>query len=86
MAPAGRIDAILIDAGTEAEPIPFIQPEFNIPALVLLTPAARGKLDALKAMGFAGYLVKPVREVSLLTRLAICMESPWQARQRTCRA
>jgi CheY-like chemotaxis protein len=75
MAPAGRIDAILIDAGTEAEPIPFIQPEFNIPALVLLTPAARGKLDALKAMGFAGYLVKPVREVSLLTRLAICMES-----------
>jgi PAS domain S-box-containing protein len=74
LAPGGRIDAILIDAGTEAEPIPFIQPEFNIPALVLLTPAARGKLDALKAMGFAGYLVKPVREVSLLTRLAICMQ------------
>jgi PAS domain S-box-containing protein len=74
LAPGGRIDAILIDAGTEAEPTPFIQPEFNIPALVLLTPAARGKLDALKAMGFAGYLVKPVREVSLLTRLAICMQ------------
>jgi PAS domain S-box-containing protein len=73
MAPSGRIDAILIDAGTEAEPVPFIQPEFDIPALVLLTPAARGKLDALKAMGFSGYLVKPVREVSLLTRLAICM-------------
>ncbi len=75
MVPSGRIDAILIDAGTEAEPIPFIQPEFDIPALVLLTPAARGKLDVLKAMGFAGYLVKPVREVSLLTRLAICMEA-----------
>ena len=74
MAPSGRIDAILIDAGTEAEPIPFIQPEFDIPALVLLTPAARGKLDMLKAMGFAGYLVKPVREISLLTRLAICMD------------
>jgi PAS domain S-box-containing protein len=73
MAPSGRIDAILIDAGTEAEPVPFIQPEFNIPALVLLTPAARGKLDALKAMGFDGYLVKPVREVSLLERLKICM-------------
>jgi PAS domain S-box-containing protein len=74
LASGGRIDAILIDAGTEAEPTPFIQPEFNIPALVLLTPAARGKLDALKAMGFAGYLVKPVREVSLLARLAICMQ------------
>ena len=73
MAPSGRIDAILIDAGTEAEPVPFIKPEFDIPALVLLTPAARGKLDALKAMGFDGYLVKPVREVSLLDRLQICM-------------
>ena len=75
MAPGGRIDAILIDAGTENEPVPFIQPEFDIPALVLLTPAARGKLDGLKAMGFAGYLVKPVREISLLTRLTICMEN-----------
>jgi signal transduction histidine kinase/CheY-like chemotaxis protein len=76
MAPYGPIDAILIDAGTEPDPIPFIQPEFDIPALVLLTPAARGKLDALKAMGFDGYLVKPVREVSLRTRLRICIEGP----------
>ena len=76
MAPSGKIDAILIDAGTEAEPVPFIQPEFNIPALVLLTPAARGKLGALKAMGFQGYLVKPVREVSLLARLGICIAEP----------
>jgi CheY-like chemotaxis protein len=73
MAPSGRIDAILIDAGTDAEPVPFIQPEFSIPALVLLTPAARGKLEALKALGFDGYLVKPVREISLLDRLKICM-------------
>ena len=74
LVPSGPIDAILIDAGTEAEPVPFIQPEFDIPALVLLTPAARGKLSALKAMGFDGYLVKPVREISLLTRLSIVME------------
>ena len=76
MAPSGPIDAILIDAGTEADPVPFIQPEFDIPALVLLTPAARGKLDALKAMGFDGYLVKPVREVSLRARLTICIAEP----------
>jgi PAS domain S-box-containing protein len=74
LVPNGRIDAILIDAGTEAEPVPFIQPEFDIPALVLLTPAARGKLEALKAMGFEGYLVKPVREISLRTRLQIVMQ------------
>jgi PAS domain S-box-containing protein len=74
LAPSGRIDAILIDAGTETEPTPFIKPEFDIPALVLLTPAARGKLDVVKAMGFAGYLVKPVREVSLLAGLGVCLQ------------
>ncbi len=74
MATNGKIDAILIDAGTETEPVPFITPEFDIPALVLLTPAARGKLNSLRTQGFAGYLVKPVREISLLTRLQICME------------
>ena len=71
IAPGDRIDAILIDAGTGADPVPVIQPEFDVPTLVLLTPAARGKLDAMTAMGFDGYLVKPVREVSLLDRLKI---------------
>jgi PAS domain S-box-containing protein len=37
--------------------------------LVLMTPAARGELDALKRAGFTGYLVKPVRAVSLAARL-----------------
>jgi CheY-like chemotaxis protein len=73
MAPTGKIDVILIDAGTEGEPVPFIQPKFDIPSLVLVTPAARGKLETLRAMGFDDYLVKPVREVSLLERLQICM-------------
>ena len=75
LVPGGHFDAILVDAGTEAEPMPFIPPEIDIPALVLLTPAARGKLDILKSMGFAGYLVKPVREVSLLAGLAGCMRA-----------
>jgi PAS domain S-box-containing protein len=69
LSPGGDIDAVLIDAGTEAEPVPCIKPEFGIPALVLLTPAARGKWDKLKTMGFAGYLIKPVREISLTTSL-----------------
>jgi len=37
--------------------------------LVLMTPSARGELDALKQAGFTGYLVKPVRAVSLAARL-----------------
>jgi len=38
--------------------------------LVLVTPATRDKLAALKAAGFTGYLVKPVRAASLAARFA----------------
>jgi PAS domain S-box-containing protein len=38
--------------------------------IVLITPAERPRLAALKAAGFTGYLVKPVRAASLLARLA----------------
>jgi PAS domain S-box-containing protein len=37
--------------------------------IVLVTPAARHDLPALKAAGFTGYLVKPVRSASLAARL-----------------
>ena len=37
---------------------------------VLVTPAARAELPALKDAGYSGYLVKPVRAVSLAARLA----------------
>ena len=52
MAPSGPIDAILIDAGTEADPVPFIQPEFDIPALVTCSRRRRvRRLDALQRDG-----------------------------------
>jgi PAS domain S-box-containing protein len=38
--------------------------------IVLITPAERHELPALKAAGFTGYLVKPVRAASLAARLA----------------
>ncbi len=38
--------------------------------IVLITPAARPELAALKDAGFTGYLVKPVRPVSLAARMA----------------
>ena len=62
-------DIMLVDAGTEAKPAPPTAPLPQIPALVLLTPAARSKLDELRARGFADYLVKPVRQSSLVERL-----------------
>jgi CheY-like chemotaxis protein len=38
--------------------------------LVLLTPAMRGELAALKAAGFTGYLIKPVRAATLAALFA----------------
>ncbi len=63
------IDVVLIDAGTDAEPDPPRRPDRGVPAIVLVTPAGRNRLGDLKAMGFAGYLVKPVRNASLVERL-----------------
>ena len=37
--------------------------------IVLIKPAKRHELPALKAHGFAGYLVKPIRSASLAARL-----------------
>ena len=72
----GSPDIVLIDAGSDAEPDPPAAPDPEIPALVLVTPAARGKLASLKAMGFSGYLVKPVRTGSLVERLMVAREAP----------
>jgi len=38
--------------------------------IVLVAPAMRGELPALKAAGFTGFLIKPVRAVSLAARFA----------------
>jgi PAS domain S-box-containing protein len=62
-------DIMLVDAGTDADPVPPTGPLPQIPTLVLLTPAARSKLSQLRSKGFAGYLVKPVRQSSLIGRL-----------------
>jgi PAS domain S-box-containing protein len=38
--------------------------------IVLVTPAMRGDLATLKAVGFSGYLIKPVRAASLAARFS----------------
>jgi PAS domain S-box-containing protein len=70
--PKSPTDAVLIDAGTGNVPDLTVQPDPSIPALVLLTPNARGSLSEMRSLGFAGYLVKPVRQSSLVTRLILC--------------
>jgi len=67
--PRERPDTILIDAGADDIPDLPAKPDPRIRSIVLVTPGARGWLPELKAMGFASYLVKPVRASSLGSRL-----------------
>ena len=67
--PGGKIDAVLIDSGTDSAPDPLVPPDLAVPTLVMITPAARSRLEDLRAMGFAGYLVKPVRDAALAEQL-----------------
>ena len=68
-------DAILIDAGTGAVPESIVNPNPCVPAVVLMTPNSRGGLEQMRAQGFASYLVKPVRQASLISRLVLCRDN-----------
>jgi len=69
----GRLDAVLIDSGTDQDFETFIPPGLTVPAVVLVTPAGRSQLEELRAHGFADYLIKPVRDTSLVQRLNACL-------------
>ncbi|HXC57551.1 MAG TPA: response regulator [Rhizomicrobium sp.] len=71
-----RPDLLLVDAGTDSEPNPPHAPAGDVPALVLLTPTARSQLAAMRELGFAGYLVKPVRRATLIERLRTPPDAP----------
>jgi PAS domain S-box-containing protein len=62
-------DIMLVDAGSDSVPHPPATPDRAVPALVLVTPAARSGLSAMLELGFEGYLVKPVRQATLVERL-----------------
>lgn len=64
-----RLDAVLIDGGTDRDFETFIPPGVEAPALVLVTEAGRSRLQDYRALGFADYLVKPVRDIALVERL-----------------
>ena len=62
-------DAVLVDAGLDGEAELPAWPYPEIRSIVLLTSAARGRLEQLRANGFTTYLVKPVRQASLIDRI-----------------
>jgi len=64
-----RADVILADAGTSATSEVLAAPDPNIATIVLVTSAARTLLPQLLDAGFAGYLVKPLRQGSLIEQL-----------------
>ena len=72
-----RADAILADAGTCATSAIVAAPDPDIATIVLVTSAARAGLPQLMDAGFAGYLVKPLRQESLIEQLALQRKSGW---------
>jgi PAS domain S-box-containing protein len=59
------VDVLVIDAGTGTEPELPTWPTASMRSIVLIAPTARSQIERLKGLGFAGYLVKPVRQHSL---------------------
>jgi signal transduction histidine kinase/CheY-like chemotaxis protein len=67
-------NTLLIDAGAEIEQAgSFLRRAKaeapGVRAIILLRPEQRSRLEALKRDGFATYLIKPVREVTLIRAL-----------------
>src|SRR5262245_56647610 len=68
-------DALLVDQALGRTACAALAATRAAQRIVLVTPAARHDLPALKAAGFTGYLVKPVRSASLAARLAATDQS-----------
>jgi signal transduction histidine kinase/CheY-like chemotaxis protein len=63
---APRDAILLVDPPDRAQPS---APPPRRQAIVLLTPEARDSVDAWRAVGYAGYLIKPLRRASLEARV-----------------
>jgi CheY-like chemotaxis protein len=71
--PEREWSAVLIDHAIGGDAIAsLLAGARNVPCrLIMLTPQARHALDELRAHGFTGYLVKPIRAASLAARLQV---------------
>ncbi len=57
-----------LEGGRRPRPVP------GHPTIVLLRPEQRGRITALRRMGFDGYLIKPLRSRSLVVRIQAVTE------------
>lgn len=62
-------DAVLLIDAVLAGPRGALKPPPGRKAVVLLTPGQRDRIDRLKAAGFSGYLIKPLRAASLAAQV-----------------
>jgi CheY-like chemotaxis protein len=67
---ARRGDVLLVDHALEPLKRRW-RPEPEKPAIVLLPPEERARMDAYRRAGFSGYLIKPLRRASLVERVRI---------------
>lgn len=65
------VDLVLYDVPAKAR---LRQAPSGPPTLVLIPPEGRGRLPTLRARGYAGYLIKPLRRSSLLARAQAAIE------------
>jgi CheY-like chemotaxis protein/nitrogen-specific signal transduction histidine kinase len=63
---SGGWSVLIIDRAMGADALDLVNGSDAIRALVLVTPRERAELNRLRAAGFDGYLVKPIRPRSLL--------------------
>ena len=66
---AAPADAVLLIDAALAGPRGALKPPAGRKAVVLLTPEQRDRIDRLKASGFSGYLIKPLRAASLVAQV-----------------
>jgi len=63
-------DVILVDASLAADG-DALEPPLDRPAIVLLAPDERDRIDPYRSAGFTGYLIKPLRRASVAERVLI---------------
>jgi signal transduction histidine kinase/CheY-like chemotaxis protein len=57
----------------------LLKPVAGHPTVILLAPEDRGTIARYRAAGFAGYLIKPLREVSLVERVLAALDEAAEA-------
>lgn len=70
-APAGAV--VLIDHAC-AGPRRLVRPLADRPCLILLAPEERTRIGRYRAKGFAGYLIKPLRQASVAARVLAVLD------------